>query len=454
MNNLYDYYKEFQLPLIYLIADMEDRGVKVDLDYANEMHIKYTNLLNKSTLKIYDLVGEKFKVDSSAELSKMLFNKLNFEPTMFTPKTGRPSTDKKHLEILSEKYKHPVLKELIERSTINKILTTYILTLTNKSIDGIIHCTVNQTGTNLSRLSYKDPNLQQIPVRSKYAKDIQDIFIARDGYKFLDVDLAGIEMRIFAFLANEKNLLDIIYTGIKGDIHGANACLLLGISEEEMKADKKKNDKTSMRDAIKHAGFSMLYGAHKQKVQDTIRDICGMLVPLTDQEAKAKNWKYSIESIFRGFNKRATNAVAWKRKVLKELYDTGEVITLFGRRRRLPNIYSNEIILRMEAERKGINAMIQTPAGDVCEHAGVRMHKKLQVIDAHPLINVHDSFLIEAPEDRIEDAYEIIKESFLTPMDRLDVPLGISVSIGDKWGSMEFYNETSSIEEGYFQKAA
>ena len=223
-----------------------------------------------------------------------------------------------------------------------------------------------------------------------------------------------------------------------------------------MLADKAKNGKTSMRDAIKHAGFSMLYGAEKQKVQDTIKTICGLLMSLTDAEAKAKGDRFSIEGIFRGFNKRATNAIAWKKDVLKELHETGEVITLFGRRRRLPNINSSEKLLMLEAERQGINAMIQTPAGDVCEYAGVRMHKefKEKEMDAHPLINVHDSWMVEVREDIIEEAYEVVKNSFLTPFERLDTPLGIETSIGDRWGELEYHNATSAIEEKKWSKAA
>lgn len=452
MNNLYDYYKEFQMPLIHLIKDMENRGIRIDIDHARAMNEQYVDMRNKKSLKIYELVGEKFNIDSAPELRNILYGKLEFEVIDKTKRTGMPSTDKPALTALYEKYKNPVLQEILDRKSLSKLISTYLLPVVNESIDGIIHCDFKQTGTKLSRLSSARPNLQNIPVRSEYAKDIQNIFIAREGYKFLSMDLSGIEMRIFAFLANDKNLLEAIYND--EDIHGANACLLLNLTKEEMEADRKKNGKTSMRDGMKHSGFAMLYGAKEETVQKTIKNITGMLVPLTEKEAKKRNFSYSIESIFNGYHKRATSAIKWKKKVLRELHATGKVQTLYGRYRRLPNVYADEDHLIMEAERQAVNAKIQTPAGDICEQAGVRMHPKLQEIDAHLLINVHDQFLAEVPENRVEDAYQIMMKAFLTPFDRLDVPLGIESEVGDRWGDCEEYKVTSALKEKLWSKAA
>lgn len=452
MNNLYDYYQKFQMPLIHLITDMENRGVKIDVDHANAMHIKYTNMHNEKTLEIYDMVNYKFDIDSPSELGNILFNKLKFKPIAFTPKTNQPKTDGPALKELDDRYDHPIFEQIMDRKSMGKLISTYLLPLVNRSIDGIIHCQFNQTGTKLSRLSSRDPNLQNIPVRSEYAKDIQNIFIAREGYKLMPMDLAGIEMRIFAFLANDENLLKTIYAD--EDMHAANASLFLNIPIEEIMADKKKLGKTSKRDAMKHAGFAMLYESGQRTVQKTIRNIGGFLVPLTDEEATQQGWSYSIESIYRGFAKRATAAVQWKKKVLKELQETGMVQTLYGRYRRLPNVYSFDEGLKHEAQRQAINAEIQTPAGDICEQAGIRMHLKLKAIDAHLLINVHDSFVAEVPEDKIEESYQIMMKAFLMPFERLDVPLGIEAEIGDRWGDCEYYKETSAIREKMWSKAA
>ena len=394
-----------EMPLIYVLGDMEKEGVCVDTKQLQEFGTELKSKIDHLSEEIYDLAGEEFNINSPKQLGPILFEKLQLKPVKKT-KSGY-GTGAEVLEKL--KGKHPVVDKILEYRQLTKLKSTYCdgLSAVVNETTGKIHSQFNQTVTVTGRLSSTEPNLQNIPVRTEMGREIRKMFIASEGKVLLDADYSQIELRILAHLSGDSVMVKAYQNG--DDIHSVTASQVFAVP---------LNDVTPyQRSFAKTVNFGIVYGMGEFSLAQEL----GIKV----SEAK----KY-------------INDYWEKYSGIKEFMDTtkarakedGFVRTLFGRIRYIPELRSPNFNIRAFGERAASNAPIQGTAADIIKIAMVRVHQRLkqEKLQAKLILQVHDELILELPQEEISRASVILKEEMENAA-KLTVPLTVEMSQGKSW---------------------
>jgi DNA polymerase-1 len=404
-NDLENIYFNIEMPLVHVLADMEEAGVKIDTDKIKGISKELERELDGLQRRIYFLAGEEFNINSPKQLSKVLFHSLGFQPRKKT-KTGF-STKMGVLEDLAESHELP--REILNYRSLNKLKTTYIdvlPTLINPKT-GRIHTSFNQTATATGRLSSSDPNLQNIPIRGEWGKRIRETFIAEEGNLLLSADYSQVELRILAHLCLDDGLIDAFRNNL--DIHARTASEILGIPIDKVTPD--------MRRIAKTVNFGVIYGISPFGLSETLS--------ISRDEAK----KYIEEY----FNKHP-GVKSYIERTIEETRNRGYVSTLFGRRRAIPEIKSKNSNIRQQGERLTINSPIQGTAADIIKIAMINICKKLKGrgLKTRMILQVHDELLFELPTQELTIVKDIVKKEMEGAI-TLSVPLSVDINYGKNW---------------------
>ena len=399
-------YYEVELPLIEVLAATESTGVKVDNGYLQNMSADIAVKINLLLQEIYKLAGEEFNVNSTKQLGIILFEKLNLKAVKKT-KTGY-STDAEVLEKLAGE--HPVIDKLLEYRLLTKLKSTYLDGLKGlmDNTTGRIHTSFNQTVTATGRLSSSEPNLQNIPVRTEVGRKIRELFVPGEGWQYImSADYSQIELRILAHISGDYNLMEAFRQN--QDIHTRTASEVFGVAMDEVTGE--------MRSRAKAVNFGIVYG---------ISDY-GLSRDIGVSRAEAGQYIDSYFVKYRGVKDYIESIVA-------SAHRQGYVATIYGRRRYLPDINSNNFNQRSFAERTAMNTPIQGAAADIIKKAMVDVYNVLQQrkFRSRILLQVHDELVMEVTEKEKDFVGQIVKETMEQAV-HLDVPLVVDIKFGRNW---------------------
>ena len=401
MQTLYD---TIELPLVYTLSDMEKEGVHVDAEelkrYGEELAAQIA-VLEK---EIYEGAGETFNINSPKQLGHILFEKLEM-PYGKKTKTGY-STAADVLEKLAVEY--PLVSKILEYRQLAKLKSTYADGLANFiEEDGRIHTNFQQTVTATGRLSSTDPNLQNIPIRMELGRMIRKVFLPKDGYVFVDADYSQIELRILAHMSGDEMLIQAYREA--QDIHRMTASQVFHTPFEEVTDLQRRNAKA--------VNFGIVYGISS----------FGLSQDLSISKKEAQEY---IERYFESYPKIKEFLDGCVEKAKKDGYS----VTMFGRRRPLPEISSSNFMQRSFGERIAMNAPIQGTAADIIKIAMNRVHRRLidEGLKSRLLLQVHDELLIEAAPDEVDEVKKILEEEMKGAAD-LSVELEIDTHTGKNW---------------------
>ena len=404
---LYNIYTDFDLPLIPVLYKMEEKGMLLNREYFKKLRAEYEEEVKNLEQKIYTFTNRTFNINSPVQLSEVLFTDLNL-PTKGIKKTTRGySTGAKELDKL--KTAHPVIAEIIKYREASKLLNTYIIPMPELADkNGRVHTTFTQNVTSTGRLSSKDPNLQNIPVRTEEGKRIRTGFIAEEGRTLVSADYSQFELRLAAVLANDNNLIKDFNDGI--DIHTKTASEAFNIPIEQVTKDQRR--------AAKAINFGIIYGM----------SINGL--------AEATKMSYhDAKNFMENYYKLRSPIMDFMKKTLEKARTEGYVETYFGRRRPTPDVKSSNFIIRQAAERAAQNMPIQGTEADLMKRAMINIDKKLPK-NANLIMQVHDSLIVECDEKDADKIGEILKTEMENVAPELKVKLAVDVTTGKNWGML------------------
>lgn len=399
--------KMIEWPVIAVLARMEHEGIKLDTNYLEEMSERLADQISDVEQQIYGHADQEFNISSPTQLADILFNKLLL-PTQGIKK-GKTGYSTAANELDKLRGLHPVIDLITEYREYTKLKSTYVDTLP-KMVDehSRLHTTFALTIAQTGRLSSNDPNLQNIPVRTDLGKQIRTAFVARDGNVLVSADYSQFELRLAAYLANDEELIEMFNEG--ADIHTLTAAQVYGRNPDEI-------TKQMRRDA-KVINFGVLYGMSPHGLS--------IATGMTREAAQ-----HFIEKYFELRKPLLDYMTSLKEKARKE----GYVETLFGRRRPMPDIHSSNFMVRQAAERAAINMPIQGTEADLMKLAMVHIEKKLKGTNARQLLQIHDSILVECPQEDGEKIVKLLKET-MENVYKLPVDLTVDVSLGRNWGEL------------------
>lgn len=399
-------YDEMELPLVEVLAAMEQNGVYVNRQHLEQKSQQVGVQIHSLEREIYALAGAEFNINSPKQLGEILFERLEL-PVIKKTKTGY-STNAEVLEEL--RYQHPIVEKILSYRLWSKLKSTYLdsigVLIAGKSQR--VHTHFNQTVTATGRLSSSDPNLQNIPVRTLEGKEIRTLFEPGEGYDYLlSADYSQIELRLLAAMSGDKNFVEAFRHG--QDIHARTASEVFNVPMEEMTPE--------LRGRAKAVNFGIVYG---------ISDY-GLSRDLHISRKEAAGY---IESYFA----KCQGIKAFIDKTVAEARENGYVTTMFGRRRDLPAIRSSNYNQRTLAERMAMNTPIQGSAADIIKLAMIAAYRKLQAagVKSRILLQVHDELVLEVTEDEVEQVSAILRES-MEHIVELSVPLSIDINLGRNW---------------------
>ncbi len=395
---------EVERPLVPVLADMERAGIAVDRGALEGLSAEFGAALRDLEARIHSAAGHAFNVASTRELGLVLFEELKL-PVVKRLKTG-PSTDVEVLEKLAEQHELPRL--VLEHRSLSKLKGTYADTLPQLiEADGRIHTTFQQLGAATGRLSSTDPNLQNIPVRTELSRRLRAAFVAPPGRLLVSADYSQVELRILAHFAEDEALLAAFRR--REDVHAATAAETFGVAREAVTADQRR--------IAKVLNFGIAYGL----------SAFGLSQRLDMPPAEA-------QAIIDRYFARYAGVKRWLDATVAEARKSGEVRTLWGRRRALPDIGSRNPGLRQAAERMAVNTPIQGTAADLAKLAMIRSAAALRAegLDARLLLQVHDELVVEAPEGR-EEAVAALLRREMAAAGALRVPLEVEAGWGRSW---------------------
>ena len=403
---LFKLYTDIEMPLVKVLANMELNGISVDKEKLKRLSRDLSKELDKIKKDIFNIAGAEFNINSPKQLREILFDKLKL-PVVKKTKTG-PSTDVEVLKILSNKHKLPGF--ILKYREFTKLKTGYVDSLpklinpkTKK-----IHTSFNQTITQTGRLSSSNPNLQNIPARGSISKKIREAFIPQSkNFSFLSADYSQVELRVLAHLSDDENLKRAFEENL--DIHAFTASLIFD-------KDLDKIDK-DMRATAKTVNFSIVYGVSPY----------GLSKELNIEVPEAKKF---IDSYF----KRYPKVKKYIDTMIKQATDKGYVVTLFGRRRYIPQIKSSDKSQANFAKRVAINTPIQGTASDLIKIAMIDIYKELKKcnLSSKMILQIHDELIFEAANDEIERLKRIVKDKMENVV-KLNVPIKTDIKTGKSW---------------------
>jgi DNA polymerase-1 len=406
-DHLEEVYRQLEMPLIPVLADIERAGIRIDGPAlaAQSQHIEQA--LAQYTARIWELAGEQFNINSPKQLGEILFEKLQLPATKRTGKTRSTSTAAEVLEELAVTHELPRL--VLEWRALMKLKGTYIdaLPAMVHPDTGRVHTCFNQAVAATGRLSSSDPNLQNIPIRTELGREIRRAFIADAGHVLISADYSQIELRVLAHMAGEPALIDAFRSG--EDIHDRTALQLFGANSGLSRHE--------LRSRSKMVNYAVLYGKTPFTLAKDIN---------VTQDAAQE----FIDAYFKGFPR----VRIFIDQMLEEARRTGVVKTMFGRRRLVPNLVSRNFQMRAQSEREAVNMPIQGTAADILKRAMIDLHGELarRAMRARMILTVHDELLFETPRDEADDAAAVVREKMESAVE-LDVPLEVDVGIADNW---------------------
>jgi len=401
---LLDIYERIEMPLIPVLARMEDRGIRVDVPLLRQMSNTMGAQLADLEKRIYAEAGTEFNINSPQQLAHILFEKLNYPVIKKTKGTKAYSTS---VDVLQELASHgfAVPQLILQHRELHKLKSTYVDALPQLvRPDGRVHTSFNQAVAATGRLSSSDPNLQNIPIRTEQGREIRKAFIADEGNLLLAADYSQVELRILAHITQDVSLIETFQRG--ADIHRATASKIFNVPENQLTPEQRR--------AAKTINFGVLYGMSAFRLSNEL-NISG---------SQAKDF---IEAYFSRYPK----IQEYLDRTLEGARSSGKVTTLFGRVRYIPEIHNRSFTVRGNAERMATNAPIQGTAADILKLAMIALDKNLGD-DAAMLLTVHDEIVIEVPKAKVEKVAAIVKET-MENIYPLAVPLAVDTHWGKSW---------------------
>lgn len=397
---------EVELPLIEVLAEMEMVGVSIDTQHLKKMSQELSRQLDDLTQKIYDLAGKEFNINSTQQVSKILFEDLKLPTVRKTEKKTGESTDIGVLEILAKE--HPLPKLLLDYRQLSKLKSTYIdalPVLVNKRT-GRIHTSFNQTVTATGRLSSSDPNLQNIPIRTDLGKQIRKAFVPRNSdYLIISADYSQVELRILAHFSQDRTLMNAFKRD--EDIHKRTASEVFGVPLDKVTEEERAVAKTT--------NFSIIYGVSAYGLSQA--------TSMTPQEAAM-----FIDIYF----KRYPKVKSYIDEMIELARKQGFVTTLLGRRRYIPEINSANRQKREFAERTAINTPIQGSAADLIKVVMIDIAEKLKDKKSKMILQVHDELVFEVHKSELDFVKEMVRDRMENTI-QLEVPIKVDLNVGENW---------------------
>lgn len=399
-------YRDIELPLIPVIADIERDGALVDAHLLGCQSKELEEKLVALEREAFDLAGEEFNLSSPKQLQTIFFEKLELPIIKKTPK-GQPSTAEPVLQELALDY--PLPKVILQYRSLSKLKSTYTdkLPLQINPATGRIHTSYHQAVTATGRLSSSDPNLQNIPIRTEEGRRVRQAFVAPEGYKLVAADYSQIELRIMAHLSQDEGLLNAFSQGL--DVHKATAAEVFGVATDEVTTDQRRSAKA--------INFGLIYGM----------SAFGLARQIKVDRKTAQGY---IDRYF----ERYPGVLGYMDRIRKQAHDDEYVETLFGRRLYLPEINANNKMRQQAAERTAINAPMQGTAADIIKKAMINVSQWLaeSSFDARMIMQVHDELVLEVREDQVEEVTAGLLERMESAAS-LDVPLLVEAGVGNNW---------------------
>ena len=404
---LWTLYNEVELPLVSILKEMENAGVRVDVEKLRQGEMQLTAELNELEQRIYASVGTQFNINSPRQVGELLFEQLKLDSKAKKSKTGQYATSEEVLVGLKDR--HEVVGLILNYRELKKLISTYISTLPSyiSEKDGKIHTTYNQTVTATGRLSSSNPNLQNLPIRSERGRMIREAVIADEGCMFLSADYSQIELRLMAHLSQDEHMLEAFQAN--QDIHAATAARIFKKPIEQITKDERRKAKT--------ANFGIIYGI----------SAFGLAQQLDCSRTEAKQL---IDGYFAAFP-RVVSYIEQQKELARQ---KGYAETLFGRKRYLPDILSRNATVRSFAERNAVNAPIQGTAADIIKMAMVSICRRLKEegLKTQMIMQVHDELNFNVPLNEVEQVREIVVTEMQNAV-HLSVPLIAECGVGDNW---------------------
>jgi DNA polymerase-1 len=401
---LTDLYGRIERPLVRVLARMEEAGVRVDLEFLRELAVTLTKECGELEARIHAAAGERFNVNSTPQLRHILYEKLGLTPVKKT-KTGA-STDADSLQKMVGE--HPIVEELLRYREVEKLRNTYAEALPPLvGPDGRIHAVLNQTIATTGRISSEAPNLQNIPLRTPDGREFRRAFLPADGCLLVVADYSQIELRLLAHLAEDPGLIDAFWRD--ADVHAATAAKVFGVEESAVAPFQRRFAKV--------VNYGLAYGMEAYGLGQR------MDIP-TDQA------KEILDAYFASF----PNVRAFMESTVREARARGYTTTLFGRRRQLPELSSDNFRIRQMGERMAQNAPVQGGAADIFKLAMVNLDAELERrgMAARMVLTVHDEVVLEVPTGEVDTAVALVREVMETVCE-LAVPLRVDMAVGATW---------------------
>ena len=396
-------YESIDLPLVRVLARMEETGIRVDPDQLKVMSGRMEEEISVLSSAIFELAGRPFNVNSPQQLGKVLFEEMNLPAPV---KYGKGKTISTAVDVL-EALEHPIAQKVLEYRQLAKLKGTYVDALPLLIDPGSerLHTTFNQTGAATGRLSSSNPNLQNIPIRTELGREIRAAFVPRRGWKLIVADYSQIELRLLAHMSRDAVLLDAFRNG--EDIHTRTAAEVFGVPPLMVTSEHRRNAKA--------VNFGIVYGQTPFGLSQSLG--------IDRKEA---------ETYIRAYFERYSGVRRWLDATIVDVRRSGVSINLFGRRRPIPDMNSRNPNARNFAERIAVNTPLQGSAADLIKLAMIRIDEKLHGMQAKMLLQVHDELVLEAPPEEVEEVSALVK-SAMESVKKLDVPLLVDIGSGENW---------------------
>lgn len=406
---LWDLFTQVEMPLVPVLALMEQRGVLIDVPFLHQLSRDLHEKIQELEKEIYALAGHEFSIGSPAQLGKILFEELKL-PVIKRTKTSY-STDAESLNAILEA--HPVVRLILEWRQLTKLKSTYVdaLPAMINPRDGRLHTDFNQTGTTSGRLSSSNPNLQNIPIRSEIGRQIRRAFIADQGKVLLTADYSQIELRILAHMAGDPALVDAYRKN--EDVHIKTAMILFDVPAEKVTKDMRRIGKT--------VNFAVIYGQTDY----------GLAQDMGISRAEAGRYIEEYNRTYAGVREFLDN-------VKRDANERGYVTTILGRRRYMPELKAQNRHVRAEAERAAMNMPIQGSNADIIKIAMVNLQKQIEQrgLQSRLILQVHDELVLEVPENEVETMRVLVPEMMINAYP-LAVPVEVEVHVGPNWYDLD-----------------
>jgi len=408
-NNLQNLFFDIEMPIINVLYDMEDTGIKIDKIFLDNFDKEITKEISIIEQKIYAIAQEEFNINSPKQIATILFEKLKL-PAVKKTKNGY-STDE---SVLAELTEYEIATEILKYRELQKLKTTYIDSIKKfTEFEGErIHTIFNQAVTTTGRLSSSDPNLQNIPIRTEYGRNLRKAFVADEGKIFISADYSQIDLRSLAHISKDKNLIKAFNSG--ADIHTATAMEIFNIA-------KKEDVTKQQRSAAKSINFGIVYGISSFGLSKQLD------IPVRQAKEYIDNYFFKYPGIKN-----------WSEQIIKETKQKGYVKTITGRIRYIPEINSTNKQIVSFGERQALNTPVQGTSADIIKIAMINIYKKLkeQNLKSKILIQVHDDLLLEVPLEEQDKILKLLKYEMENAV-KLDVPLLVDIKTGTNWAEME-----------------